>query len=882
MTTMKKSSRNPFIIVIILLFSVLTVKTQTFEEFAKQRDASFDQFKKEYEHFIKQMNQRYDDYVKQRDKEFTDYLNQRWEEYQVFAGLKQEEKPKPVVVPKHEPRETSPAPRTLPAKMPSVDPVVRTKPEPRLPGMQKTEPDRFPTRSVDYDFYGNRVALSYDPAMTVSASGTVNNNAISKYWTEVSKSNYNHLINQLGDYSRSMNLNDWGYYQLVRNTSQALYPRSENGARLMTWFLMNRSGYKARAAYYNNQVLLMLPAINDIYEVSYQTFNGIKYYLVEGKAAQIYTYDKDFPDATRIMDMNINSPLNLGDASAKRTVNFNYGGQSQTLTFEYCKNTVKFYEDYPLAQIHVYFNSAVSSLAKESLAETLMPLLSGKNEADAVHFLLNFTQNAFEYKTDDQQFGREKFFFAEEVLHYPYSDCEDRSVLFAYLARELLNMKVIGLEYHDHIATAVKFTKDPGGDYFIVKGEKYTICDPTYINAPVGLAMPEYASATAQIIELNNIQYFGSLSDKIWNTIYASGGHRAGNRQDLVFDAQGNAYVAGFFKGSAQFGNSRLQTVNNSQGAFLAKFSYNGDLVWVKQPEKQENATAYHVALDNDQNILVAGTFNNELAFGNNRLKTTGNADIFIAKFNPGGSLVWAGKAAVDTISPAMNYMFAAKYNNSGKHLGTDLYKENPEYNGYGISFDDNGNTILTGSSFANTGLNVTAMSYESAKAFDPIQSLKKENDRLVAQNYDPVIAGLFAAINLIKLNNVVIPGSAAQEALDRYNPGFRKTAPTVYSSISRINFMKNDQGVVLITTENRKSITIDYLRISNNASVKITEFTDGNAQLDVLSGISVGKAIVWYNLNFVRLIKDTGDMLFDYASDNTQRTFNLKEDILY
>lgn len=397
-----------FFLAVFTLIIPLSVASQTFEEFVKQREASFEQYKQEYEQFIKQMNQRYDDYVKQRDKEFTEYLNQRWKEYEIFAGLKPEDKPKPVDVPKHEPRVTTPPPRALPSKTPTIEPVAKSIPEPRLPAIQKTEPERFPTRSLDYNFYGNRIRLSYDPAMIVSVPQSVNNNAISKYWSDVSKSNYNHLVNQLGEYSRSMNLNDWGYYLLVRNTARELYPRSENGATLLAWFLMNRSGFKARAAYYNNQAMLMLPSVNDIYETSFQVFNGVKYYLVEGKAAQVYTYDKDFPDATRILDMTITSPLNLGDVLAKRTLSFNYGGQSHTLTFEYCKNTIRFYEDYPLAQIHVYFNSAVSALAKESLAETLMPLIAGKNEWDAVGLLLNFTQTAFEYKTDDEQFGREK------------------------------------------------------------------------------------------------------------------------------------------------------------------------------------------------------------------------------------------------------------------------------------------------------------------------------------------------------------------------------------------------------------------------------------------------------------------------------------------
>jgi hypothetical protein len=870
-----------FALAAAILLTSAEISSQTFEEFKKQREAEFQQFRTEYNEFISQMSRQFDEYVQQRDREFTEYLNQRWSEYQVFAGMKKEEKPKPVLTPTLDPREALTAPRLLPAILPEPPTIPRPQPEPRLPLIQKSEPEKFPTHNIRFDFYGNPVNLNYDPAMIVTLPANINNHSISRFWNNASKSNYNYLAKQLGDYSRAMNLNDWGYYLLVRHTAREMYRHNPNGARLMAWFLMNRSGYKARAAYHENQVMLLLPAMQDLYEVNYQVFDGLKYYLVDGNAQRIHTYDKDFPDATRIVDMNINTPLNMGDAIETRTVGFRYAGRDYSLEFGYCLNTVKFYDDYPLAQIDLYFNAAVSRLAKESLVETLLPLVVNLPETDAANLLLNFAQTAFAYKTDPEQFGREKFFFAEEVLHYPYSDCEDRSVLFAWLVRELLGLKVIGLEYNDHVATAVKFNDDPGGSYLMHQNEKYTICDPTYINARVGMAMPQYASAAAILHETDNSHYYGAMRDKIWEAITAAGGKRAGNKQDLVFDSDGNAYATGFFKGSAVFGNTRLKADGDMQNAFVAKFNPRTEILWAQQLQSNSYSVAYHVALDHEENVYISGTFRDKIAFGNIAISTA-EADIFIAKYNQQGMPVWAGKAAVDTINPSLNFIFSARYDGYGKHLGTEIFLEDVNYTAYGINFDQSGNVVLTGSSFTNTGLNIEEMRYATLEGFDPILNLKDENDRLIKQGYDPAIAGLFAAINLIKINNVVIPGSAAQEALDRFNPDFRKKAPKVYDGIARISFLKNDQGIVLINTENRRPVTIDYLKILDNSTIKITEFSDGNIQLDIIDGISLGRAIVWYNLNFVRLKKDTGDLLFDYARDNTQRLLNLKKDILY
>src|SRR3972149_2063363 len=132
----------------------------------------------------------------------------------------------------------------------------------------------------------------------------------------------------------------------------------------------------------------------------------------------------------------------------------------------------------------------------------LKPILQGKTEWEAVNILLRFVQTAFEYKTDDDQFGREKPLFVDEVLFYPASDCEDRSVLFAYLVQTLLGLDVVGLDYPAHIATAVRFTSEVAGDQVMYEGKKFVICDPTYIGADVGMCMEQFKGVVPKVIKI--------------------------------------------------------------------------------------------------------------------------------------------------------------------------------------------------------------------------------------------------------------------------------------------------------------------------------------------------------------------------------------------
>ena len=122
------------------------------------------------------------------------------------------------------------------------------------------------------------------------------------------------------------------------------------------------------------------------------------------------------------------------------------------------------------------------------------------SERQAVNFLLRFVQTSLKYETDDQQFGEENYLFPEETLFYPYSDCEDRAVLFACLVRSLLNLEVVGIDYPGHVATDVAFSEAVEGDSVMYKGMRYVIADPTYINANSGMTMPNFKQYTPNVI----------------------------------------------------------------------------------------------------------------------------------------------------------------------------------------------------------------------------------------------------------------------------------------------------------------------------------------------------------------------------------------------
>ena len=167
-------------------------------------------------------------------------------------------------------------------------------------------------------------------------------------------------------------------------------------------------------------------------------------------------------------------------------------------------NLVDFYNHYPVTDSwQSYVQASLSEEVKNQIYPLFNEKIDGKSKKEAAEMLLNFVQTAFEYMTDQEQFGYERPLFADEMFYYPYADCEDRAILLSVLIRDLLDLDVILLNYPAHIATAVKFDAPVAGNYFTVDGDNYVVCDPTYIGASVGDCMPRYIGAKAEVIKID-------------------------------------------------------------------------------------------------------------------------------------------------------------------------------------------------------------------------------------------------------------------------------------------------------------------------------------------------------------------------------------------
>ncbi len=83
----------------------------------------------------------------------------------------------------------------------------------------------------------------------------------------------------------------------------------------------------------------------------------------------------------------------------------------------------------------------------------------------------------------------------------------------------------------------------------------------------------------------------------------------------LAVDAAGNVYVRGtFYSDMTIEGSSLTVSPGSAQNMFVAKFNSSGSLVWIQQP--QGDAGEGGVAVDQSGNVYVSGYFDTNLVFG--------------------------------------------------------------------------------------------------------------------------------------------------------------------------------------------------------------------------------------------------------------------------
>ena len=340
----------------------------------------------------------------------------------------------------------------------------------------------------------------------------------------------------------------------------------------------------------------------------------------------------------------------------------------------------------------------------------------------------------------------------------------------------------------------------------------------------------------------------------VWNWAKAGSGAFADNSSRTVTDNSGNVYVVGSFASTTiTFG---AITLTNASGGiadlFIVKYDPNGNVIWAKSAGGASTDYASAIAIDNNNNVCIAGSFSSaSLTFGPISItnNTSGSSDIFLAKFDSLGNIIWARRAG-GTISDFCNGiaivgngnilitgsfasslisfgstvltnqgstdLFVAKYDQNGNVMWAKSHGGSDWDIGLSIKSDVSGNVFVTGY-FKSSAINFGSISLtnSSGSSFSDLFLVKYDSNGNVLWAQNP--QGLFN-----KSGNDLATDVNGNVYITGYYQG-----PTL------------DFGTITVTNNSPSYSDSFTAKYDNNGNV-IWANSTGGAFYDVGNGVSV------------------------------------------
>lgn len=224
---------------------------------------------------------------------------------------------------------------------------------------------------------------------------------------------------------------------------------------------------------------------------------------------------------------------------------------------------------------------------------------------------------------------------------------------------------------------------------------------------------------------------FNPNGEVLWAKTFGGGAQKTA--VGISVTPNGESVVTGSFLSAMQIGSSNY-TTNGLSDVFIAKYDSEGNPIWSTAFGGTQTDNGFAITCDDEGNIYAGGSFMQSMQVGSQSLTSNGEWDVYVAKFSPTGSLVWAnsfggslndrlngllvdGQGRVYGMGWFQNTMvvgsqslvsqggfdvFVFQLNSSGAPLNSFSFGGTSQDVGSDIGMDGGGNIYLAGSYFSN------------------------------------------------------------------------------------------------------------------------------------------------------------------------------------
>jgi hypothetical protein len=137
------------------------------------------------------------------------------------------------------------------------------------------------------------------------------------------------------------------------------------------------------------------------------------------------------------------------------------------------------------------------------------------------------------------------------------------------------------------------------------------------------------------------IKLEGASGRELWARSFGNEGYDKGYA--LAVDSSGGVVVTGYFTGAVDFGDDGTSETAQGADIFIARFTTDGRHVWSRAIGGPGADYARAMAMDGAGNLSITGSFEYTVDFGNDHLvESAGSNDIFVASYDRDGVYRWS------------------------------------------------------------------------------------------------------------------------------------------------------------------------------------------------------------------------------------------------
>ena len=154
------------------------------------------------------------------------------------------------------------------------------------------------------------------------------------------------------------------------------------------------------------------------------------------------------------------------------------------------------------------------------------------------------------------------------------------------------------------------------------------------------------------------VAQYSAEGDLKW--IRSAGGSEYDYAFNVTIDSRGNSYLTGSFEGTASFENQELISAGNTD-AFLSKYDSEGLVNWTIAIGGDQDDHASGIAIGSEGAIYLSGAFQGTATFELIDITAEGDDDAFVAKYEPEGTMQWVQAFGGDGVDKARDLILDSR-----------------------------------------------------------------------------------------------------------------------------------------------------------------------------------------------------------------------------